>query len=125
MRSRVAVAEAPLRTVGQRRAVEARAQVAGVQQREPDACVGGGGDQCLAHVVRVGVGPSAGTVVQVVEFADRGDSRQRHLGVHRAGKLEVALRRQSSGDAIHQLAPRPERAAAALRVGPQCAVKRV
>ena len=62
----------------------------------------GGVDQGVSHGIRVGVRPPAGVVVQVVEFADRGDAGQRHLGVHRAGQLAVAVRGQPVGGGVHQ-----------------------
>ena len=59
-------------------------------------------------------GTAADVVVQVVEFADRGDARQRHLGVHRAGQRPVAVGVEPVGRPVHQVAPRPERPAVAL-----------
>ena len=72
-----AAVPSPNRSCGalrQRRAVDAGAQIAGVQQRQAHACVRCRGDQCLAHLVRIRVAPAADVVVQIMEFADRGDS---------------------------------------------------
>ena len=65
-------------------------QIAGVQQGQRGSRRRRRGDQRRAHRIRVGVRPAAGVVVQVVEFADRGDSGQRHLGVDGAGQVAVA-----------------------------------
>ena len=62
-------------------------EVAGVQQGQPDAGVGRGLDQRMAHRVGVGVAPASAIVVQVVELPDRGVAGQDHLGVHRPGEL--------------------------------------
>ena len=94
-----AVAEPLLRPVASGAPSDAGAEIAGVEQGEPDAGVRGRVDQGLAHRVRVGVRPAAGVVVQVVELADRGDAGQRHLGVHRRGPAPGSGRGQPSGGA--------------------------
>ena len=112
----VAVAEAKLRP-GQRLVpggVEPAGQVAGVQQRQPDAGVRGGLAQRLRHRVLVGVPDAARRVVQVVELADRGDAGQGHLGVRRTGEREVGVRVEPGGDRVHRVAPGPEGPAAAM-----------
>ena len=92
-------------------ALESAGEVAGVEQGQPDAGVGGGLDQRLRHRVRVGVRPPPARVVQVVELADAGDPGQRHLGVGGPGQRQVAVRVEAGGDGVHPLAPGPERAA--------------
>ena len=63
-------------------------QIAGVEQGEPDAGVGGRrrSRRVPWHSGRRSGRPPA-VVVQVVEFADGGDSGERHLRVHGAGEL--------------------------------------
>ena len=123
----VAVAEPDLRA-GQRQhpgLVEAAGQVAGVEQGDPQARLGGRLDQGVTHRVRVGVGRPVRLVVQVVELAHAGDPGQRHLGVDGAGQGEVAVRVEPGGDLVHPLAPGPERAAVRLGGAAQGAVEGV
>ena len=54
-----------------RKPLDAAVQVTGVEQRDPQAGLGGGGDHRLPHRVAAGV--------EVVELADGRDARQRHL----------------------------------------------
>ncbi len=124
----VAVAEAQLRA-GQRQHParfgwgEAAGQVAGVEQRHPQAGLGGRLDQGSAHRVGVGVGPPARLVVQVVELAHAAHPGQRHLGVDGPGQPEVAVGVEPGRDLVHPLAPGPERAAVRLGDGAQGAVE--
>ena len=104
---------------------EAAGQVAGVEQRHPQAGLGGRLDQGPAHRVGVGVGPPARLVVQVVELAHAAHPGQRHLGVHGAGQPEVAVGVEPGRDLVHPLAPGPERAAVRLGDGAQGAVEGV
>ena len=120
---RAPVREAELRALGRR--ADAAVEVAGVEQRDAHAGLGGRRDQHAAHLVRVVVAGAAGGVVQVVELADRGDARQRHLGVGRAREREVAVRVEPLGERVHLLAPGPERAAAVLGAAAQGALERV
>ena len=71
---------------------DATGEVAGVQQRDADAGVAGRLDQRQPHRVRVVVRRAARCVVQVVELADAGDSRERHLGEDRPGQPAVGVR---------------------------------
>ena len=48
----------------------AAAQVAGVEQRDPDAGIGRRRDERVGHRVGIGVRHAAGTVVEVVELTD-------------------------------------------------------
>ena len=123
----VAVAEPDLRA-GQRqhaRLVEPAGQVAGVEQGDPQARLGGRLDQGPAHRVRVGVGAAVRLVVQVVELPYAADPGQGHLGVDGAGQGQVAVRVQPGGDLVHPLAPGPERAAIRLGDAAQRAVEGV
>ncbi len=99
------------------RDVDTTGQVAGVQERQPDARVRRGLAKGLAHLV--------GPVVQVVELPHGRHAGDRHLAVHRRGQLQVALGRQLGRDRVHGLAPRPERAAVVVRPTAQRPVERV
>ena len=112
---RVAVAEATLDRVGLR--PDAAVEVTGVEQRDPDAGVAGRRQQGGTHRVGIVVGLPPGLVVEVVELADRGHPGQRHLGEHGPGQSVIALRVEGGGDAVHLVAPRPERTLAAT-MGP-------
>src|SRR5690606_12748579 len=104
---------------------ETGGEVAGVEEGDADARLGGGRDQGLAHGVGVGVGGAAGGVVQVVELADGGDAGEGHLGVHGAGEAVVGVGGQPVGDRVHDLPPGPEGAAADLDGAAQGAVEGV
>ena len=108
-----AVAEPQLRAC-QRRPVGPGTQIAGVEQRESDACGGGAVDHGVSHRIGLGVGGAAGIVVHIVELADRGDARERHLGVHGPGEPPVAIGVHPLGGAVHQVPPGPERSTVAL-----------
>ena len=82
-----AIGEAPLHLV--ELGADSPAQVAGVDQRDPDPCLARGLDQGAPHRVRVRVRRSARAVVEIVELADRGDSGQRHLPERRPGQGPV------------------------------------
>ena len=91
---------------------------AGVVKETDAGVVVSGGQQGPAHLVGVVVRRAVGLVVEVVELGDPGEARLEHLhvGVGR-DRLEV-VRGQALDEAIHLLAPGPERiafAAAALR----------
>src|SRR6266851_3527565 len=131
----IAVAEPELRPgqrqhstpprLGPGRRRQAAGQVAGVEQRHPQAGLGRRLDQGAAHRVRVRVRPPVRLVMQVVELADAAHPGQRHLGVHGAGQPEVAVGVEAGRDGVHALAPGPERAVVRLGSGPQRAVERV
>ncbi len=72
-----------------------------------------------------GVRRAVGLVVEVVELADARDAGQRHLGERRSREPVVAVRLESFGGPVHQVTPRPERAAVRLRPRSQCAMERV
>ena len=93
---------------------QARRQVAGVEQRDPQPGVRRGPQQDPPHLVGVGVRRAARAVVQVVELADAGDPGQRHLGVDGAGEGVVAAGVQRGGEPVHPRPPRPERALVGL-----------
>ncbi len=93
------------------RCPEPAGEVAGVEQRDPDAGLAGGLDQGAAHRVGVVVGRAVGLVVQVVELADGGDPGGRHLAVGGAGEREVGVgveplrRRRTSARARSRTCP--------------------
>ena len=120
---RVLVVEPPLHPL--QRHVDAAAQVAGVEQREPDAGGAGGLAQRLSHRVRVAVPGAAGAVVQVVELPHAGDPGERHLGVHGGGELGIRVRVELVRERVHPVPPRPERAAAAVGPATQSPVEGV
>ena len=97
-------------------AVHAAAQVAGVDQRDPDPLLGGGVDQGLPQLVAM--------AVEVVELADGGDAGLEHLAEDKAAVLEV-VGRVPLGVAVHALPPLPEVAAARLDLAPEQALERV
>ncbi len=110
----VTVTEAPL--VPAERLVEASAEITGVEQGQPDPGVLGRRGERGAHLVGVGVGPPVGLVMQVVELADGGDARQRHLRVGGAGQRQQRVGVEALGDVVHGVAPGPE--VASLIMGP-------
>ena len=88
---RVAVGVAPLHALGRR--PEAAAEVAGVQQRDPDPGLARGLAQRVAHRVRVVVRRPVGLVVQVVELRPpRCSPAADHLAVRRPRQREVGVR---------------------------------
>ena len=113
---RIDVGVAQLR--GFDRRPEPAAEVAGVEQRDPDAGLGRRLDQGVAHRVRVVVRRPVRLVVQVVELADAGDPGRRHLAVGRPRQREVAVGVEPLRHGVHLLAPGPERAAARAGSGP-------
>ena len=105
--------------------VEPALQIARVEQCDPDAGAGGGGDQDLAHRVRIAVRHAAGPVVQIVELPHRRDAAQGHLGEQRLSEVEVALGIEALGDGVHLLPPCPEVARTGLGPASERPVERV
>ena len=103
----ISVRESSLHVV--RRDPEPSVEVAGVEQRQPDAGVGRRDPEHLPHHVRFVVGLAAHPVVQVVELAHARVAGQRHLRERRRGEREVPLRIERRRQLVHPLAPRPER----------------
>ncbi len=120
----VAVAEAQLRAF-ERATLEVAPEVAGVDQGETDARLRSRGRQGEAHLVRVGVAPALLVVVDVVEFADRGDARERHLRVDSGRQRQVALRVEPACQLVHPPSPAPEVPSLPLGSAPQRAVEGV
>src|SRR6266540_2243333 len=120
----VAVAEAQLRAF-ERATLEVAPEVAGVVQGETDARLRSRGRQGEAHLVRVGVAPALLVVVDVVEFADRGDARERHLRVDSGRQRQVALRVEPACQLVHPPSPAPEVPSLPLGSAPQRAVEGV
>ncbi len=94
-------------------------RIAGVEQGESQARVGGTADHRVPHRVGFGVAGAACIVVHIVEFADRGDPCQRRsrrtpreVESPGSGRGRASLR---SAAAVHQVAPGPERSPVALR----------
>ena len=100
-------------------------QVAGVEQGDSKSRTGGGGNECLSHCVRVGIGNTSGVVMQVVEFTDRGEPGEQHFAVDRTCELVVGVGVERFGGLVHGVAPRPKRAGSAVGPPSQRAVKGV
>jgi hypothetical protein len=109
----VPVVEPSLHTF--QRNVDPAAQVAGVQQGQPDPGRPRGVAQRLTHRVGVPVAGAAGAVVQVVELPDRGHPGEGHLGVHGGRQPPVGVRVEAIGQRVHPIPPAPE--GAELTVG--------
>ncbi|MGY2918482.1 hypothetical protein ACVWYP_004112 [Bradyrhizobium sp. USDA 3262] len=79
------------------------------QQREPDA--GGAGGLCDAHghLGGIGVGRAVAIMVQIVELADAGKAAFEHLDIKQGGNGGDVVRCHGQREAIHRLAPGPER----------------
>ena len=109
----VPIAESPLgeRGVGVAGVGETAVEVERVEQRDADARLTGRLDECVAHRVAVRIRRPVGLVMEVVELADAGDARHRHLGERRSRQPVVGVGLEPFGGPVHQVTPRPERAA--------------
>ena len=107
------------------RLAEARAEVAGVEQRDPEPRTSRRLDQRVAHRVGVVVRRAVGLVVEVVELADSRDPGGDHLAERDGGQVEIAVGVQARCDVVHLLAPGPEGPPAPLRPPAQRAVEGV
>jgi hypothetical protein len=99
--------EAALALVG-RLVAEAAGLVEHRQQREADAGLLRGTQQCEAQRRVVGVGTAVRIVVHVLELADAGVAGFEHLGVEPGRDRFHVLRAEARGKAVHQRAPAPE-----------------
>jgi len=100
-------------------------QVAGVQQREPDAGIGGRLDQRLAHGIGIGVPATAMIMMQIVELPHDGVSGLHHLDKDGSGEREVGIGIEASCEGVHLPTPGPEAAAFGVRPAPEGAMEGV
>ncbi len=92
-----------------RRAAEGRVGVKDRQQRQADSSAARRRDDALGHFRTRRVGRSVGSVMEIVEFADGGETRLQHLDIElRRDRLDV-VRRHRQRKPIHGFAPGPER----------------
>ena len=100
--------EAPL-AVMRRCAAEAAMRVEARQQGQADAgCLGCRGD-AHRHLGDIGVRRPVAIVMQIVEFADPRKTALEHLDIEQGRDRLDVLRAHRQGEAVHRLAPRPER----------------
>jgi len=98
-------------------------QVADVEQREPDAGLGGSLYHRMTHGIGIRVRTAVLIVVQIVELPYDCVSGPRHLDEYRAGEGEVGIGIQPGRERIHLLPPSPEAAASGMRSAPEPAVE--
>ena len=79
------------------------------QQREPDAGGLGGTRNSRRHFRRIGVGRAIMVMVEIVEFADARIALLEHLDIEQRCDGFRVFGRHVQREAIHRLAPRPER----------------
>ena len=103
--------------------VETGVQVCDVEEGEFESRRACRIDHCPTHFVGVCVVAAFYGVMDVVELSDPGDARKCHLGEHRGRECPIVVRRQSIGDRIHRLPPRPEVARTPVGVSAQRAMK--
>ena len=111
----IAVGERLLNVI-ERPAVQPAAQVARVDERDPNSFLARRIDESHPELVPV--------TVQVMELADRGDTGLQHLAEHEPRVVEV-VGRLPVRIAVHALSPFPEIAATRLDLTPQQALERV
>ena len=79
------------------------------QKRDRDAGASGRGQDSIGHFRRLIVGLAVGGVVEVVKLGDGCESRLQHLDIGLRGDRLHVVRRHHQREAIHGLAPGPER----------------
>ena len=79
------------------------------QQREPDAGGLGGSRNSRRHLGRIGVGRAIVVVMEIVEFPDARITLLEHLDIEQRCDGFGVFGRHVQREAIHRLAPRPER----------------
>ena len=123
----ISIAEAGLYRIQRKMAGRGQpaGQIAGVQQCEPDAGLGGSLDQRLAHGIGIGVPAAVLIMVQIVELPHDGVSGLCHLDEHSSGEGEVGIGIEASGEGVHLLTPGPEAAAFSVRPAPEDAMEGV
>ena len=94
--------------------VEPSTEVAGVEQREPQAGDPGRLDERSTHGIRIGVGDTTRRVVQIMELADGGIPAQHHFREGRSGQREIGIGVELRRYGVHLLPPRPERSRSAV-----------
>ena len=91
------------------RAAERSMRVETRQQCQPDAGDFGGPCNSRRHLRRVGVGRAIAVVMQIMEFPDAGIAMLEHLDIEQRCDGFGVFRRHLQREAIHRLAPCPER----------------
>ncbi len=106
--------EAPL-ALARRQALEAGMGVEDRQNGDAEARRLRRGDAAAGKLGRVGIGPPVAAVMEVVELADRGEAGLQHLDIGERGDGLDILRLERQGEAVHPVAPGPERILARAR----------
>ena len=79
------------------------------KQRHADADAPRRGQNAPGHFRRLSVRRTIGRVMEVVELGDGGEARLQHLDIELRGDRLDVIRRHHEREAIHGLAPGPER----------------
>ena len=118
--ARIGIAVVEEAALGRRRRLSTKAAlpIEHRQQRQADAHVGGGRNDALGHLGYIVVRPPVGLVMQVVELGRPGEARLEHLHVSVGGDRLEVVGRQPLDEAIHLLAPGPERIGLGAAPGP-------
>ena len=82
------------------------------KQRHADADAPSRGQNAAGHFRRLSVRRTIGRVVEVVKLGDGGEPRLQHLDIELRGDRLDVIRRHHEREAIHGLAPGPERVVA-------------
>lgn len=85
--------------------LEAGAIVGDAEECDADADGVGGGDDAVGEFVGVGVGCAVGLVVEVVKFADGGDTGHEHFEECEGGGGVDLFGGKGEGGVVHLLAP--------------------
>ena len=91
------------------RTAEARVRVEDRQQRQSDSCVARGRDDPRRHFGAVGVRRAVRGVMEIVKLRHAGKARLQHLDIGLGGDRLDIVRRHREREAVHGLAPGPER----------------
>ena len=109
--------------VMRRGAAEGAVRIETRQQRQADAGGFGSLRNARRHLGGVGVGRAVAIMMQIMEFADAGKPALQHLDIEQRRDASDVVRRHRQREAIHRLAPGPERVGAcrrAIRQAPPC-----
>ena len=93
------------------------------QQRQADAGGFGSLRNARSHLGEVGIGRAVAIVMEIMEFADAGKALLEHLDIKQGRDSGDVVRRHRQREAIHRLAPGPERVGRcrrAVRQAPPC-----
>ena len=102
------VDEPPLLGPG-RRSAKRRMGIEHRKQRHADADAPSRGQNTAGHFRGLSVRRTIGLVMEVVELGDGGEPRLQHLDIELRGDRLDVIRRHHEREAIHGLAPGPER----------------